>query len=222
MALSLLPGAGCARRATPLQKTQPPTGQPSSRAVAPLFEPWRAGQLLDAPSRDRWQQPARLVRALHLRRGETVADIGAGSGYLLPHLSRAVGPQGTVYAEEIQNEFLPALRRHAGTLKNVRVVLGTAGDPRLPRGRIGCFVLLTTYHEVQKPVEFLRALRRLARPDAKLAIVDFDHGRRGDPPAPIGHEIAAATVIEEAREAGWRLHEKHEFLSSQFFLVFRL
>lgn len=173
-------------------------------------------------SRDRWQQPARLVRALSLRRGETVADIGSGSGYLLPHLSHAVGPRGTVFAEEIQADFLPALRRRARLLKNVRVVSGTAADPRLPRGRIGCFVLLTTYHEVQKPVEFLRTLRRLARRDARLVIIDFDHARRGDPPAPIGHEIAAPTVIVEARAAGWRLHQKHEFLSSQFFLVFRL
>jgi ubiquinone/menaquinone biosynthesis C-methylase UbiE len=124
--------------------------------VAPLFDPARAPDLLDAPDRDRWQQPARVVRALRLRPGDAVADIGAGSGYLLPHLSAAVGPAGRVYAQEIQDAFLPALRRHARALSNVRVVLGTADDPRLPAGGVDCFVLLTVYHEVQRPVAFLR------------------------------------------------------------------
>src|SRR5688500_5429049 len=73
---------------------------PRVRSVAPLFDPALAHSLLEGPERDRWQQPERIVRALGLRPGDTVADVGAGSGYLLPYLSRAVGPTGTVYAEE--------------------------------------------------------------------------------------------------------------------------
>jgi ubiquinone/menaquinone biosynthesis C-methylase UbiE len=204
--------------AAPLASTEP---ELPLRVPAPLFDPKETSRLLEDPERDRWQQPARIVAALKLRPGATVADIGSGSGYLLPYLSRAVGPAGTVYAEEIQEAFLPALRRRAERLGNARVVLGTATDPNLPAGSIDCFVLLTVYHEIQDAVPFLRALRRAARPDARLAIIDFDQRRRGVPPAPIGHEVAARDVLPEARAAGWRLQEKHEFLSSQFFLVFR-
>ena len=93
--------------------------------------------------------------ALGLHQGETVADVGASSGYLERRLSRAVGPQGQVYAEEIQSAFLPPLRRRAALLPNVRVVLGTASNPRLPAGSVDCFVLLTVYHEVQQPTAFL-------------------------------------------------------------------
>jgi hypothetical protein len=64
-------------------------------------------------------------------------------------------------------------------------------------------------------------LRRYAAPGARLAIIDFDAGRKGNPPAPVGHEVAEQAVIAEAREAGWALKERHDFLPSQFFLVFR-
>ena len=203
--------------------TQYPTPDtlPLPRPVSPLFEPSLAAQLLDDPKRDRWQQPGRIVQELQLKPGEVVADIGAGSGYLMPYLSRAVGPDGGVYAEEIQTEYLPTLQRRARALKNVQVVLGSAADPHLPRRGIDCYVLLTVYHEVQNPVAFLRTLRAGARPGSRLAIIDFDARRHGTPPAPDGHEIAEATVIEEARQAGWGVSERYDFISSQFFLVFR-
>jgi ubiquinone/menaquinone biosynthesis C-methylase UbiE len=188
--------------------------------VSPLFDPALAHQLLDDPARDRWQKPEQVVRALGLRSGERVADIGAGSGYLLPHLSRAVGPTGQIYAEEVQPAYLPSLRAHAKKLKNVRVVLGTTEDPALPDHRIDCFVLLTVYHEVEKPVTFLEQLKRDAAPGARLAIIDFDAGRKGDPPAPVGHDVSTDAVLAEAQAAGWKLVHRHEFLSSQFFLVF--
>ncbi len=208
---------GCNRdpRAQSARPTEPPP-----RYVAPLFDPALAPSLLDEPGRDEWQHPGRIVSALNLRQGESVADIGSGSGYLLPHLSRAVGKHGTVYAEEIQSQFLPALKRHAAKLGNIKVVLGSGGDPKLPDHSIGCFVLLTVYHEVQKPVEFLEQLKRAAKPGAKLAIIDFDPDRHGKPPAPVNHWVREEDVIREAQAAGWRVADRYEFISSQFFLVF--
>lgn len=157
-----------------------PPGAPSAvlpprllREPAPLFPPWEARALLEAPSRDAWQQPTRIVASLGLRAGDTVADVGAGSGYLEPYLSAAVGPLGRVYAEEIQPEFLPSLRERARRFSNVRPVLGRADDPLLPTGGIDLFVLLTVYHEIQQPVAFLQTLRRAARPRARLAVIDF-------------------------------------------------
>lgn len=191
------------------------------RYVAPLFEPQLASTLLEDPARDRWQKPQQIVDALGLKPGDTVADVGAGSGYLTERLSRAVGTRGRVYAEEIQEEFLPALRAKAKRLGNVRAVLGTAGDPHLPSQGIDCFVLLTVYHEVEKPIEFLRKLHIYARPGARLALIDFDAKRNGEPPAPLDHEVRTQDVLDEASAAGWRLTAQHEFLSSQFFLVFQ-
>ena len=189
------------------------------RDAAPLFDPKLAKRLLDDPKRDTWQKPQQIIDALKLKSGAKVADIGSGSGYLLPHLSRAVGPRGLVFAEEIQSGYFPLLKNRAEILKNVRVVQGTFDDPKLPQ-KIDCFALLTTYHEVQNPIAFLQTLKRYAKPQAKLAIIDFDATRRGKPPAPRGHEVADIVVIAEAKAAGWELKKRHEFLSSQFFLVF--
>jgi predicted methyltransferase len=213
--------AAAAAAALLYRPPEPPVPLPRARLVPPLFDPSLAHSKLEGPERDRWQKPAALVAALRLRPGDVVADVGAGSGYLLRHLSRAVGPRGTVYAEEIQKEYLPELRSRARQLGNVRVVLGTPTDPKLPAGAIDCFVLLTVYHEVRQPVELLRVLRRAARPDAQLAIVDFDGARKGNPPAPDNHQVPEQDVIDEARRAGWVLDRRHEFLGSEFFLVFR-
>ena len=192
------------------------------RIVSPLFDPANAHALLEGPERDRWQRPNDLVAALQLRKGERVADIGAGSGYLTPRLSRAVGPTGLVYAEEIQSAYMPALERWAKKLPNVRPILGTAADPGLPPRSVDTFVLLTVYHEVRNPVDFLKTLKKASAPGARLAIIDFDAARRGEPPAPVGHELPEADVIAEAKAAGWTLRGRHEIVSSQFFLVFGL
>ncbi len=214
--------AASARRGTHLRRdAEAPSSQPRWRIPAPLFEPWRAPELLEGPDRDRWQQPARVVAALELQPGDTVADIGAGSGYLLPYLSRAVGPSGRVYAEEIQEAFLPALTRLARQLGNVRPVLGTDADPRLPSEGVDCLVLLTTFHEVADPVAFLRALRRCARTAGRLAIIDFPPTADPTAPAQAPHQLPDADVLLEARAVGWRLERRHDFLRYQYFLVFR-
>lgn len=211
--------SGCAPRPTPPAL---PPGFVVARPVAPRFDPAEAHALLEGPGRDRWQRPDDLVRRLGLKPGERVADIGAGSGYLLSRLSRAVGPKGRVVAEEVQSEFLPDLEKRAKALGNVDVALGGEIDPKLPRRDIDCFVLLTVYHEVDHPVDFLKALARYAAPGARLAIVDFDPDRRGDPPPPERHNVRAADVEKEAKAAGWTLSARHEnaVVSSQFYLVF--
>ena len=215
---------GCGRPAhttAPAAGPAMPHGFVVARPVAPLFDPDTAPSRLEGPERDRWQQPARIVEAMRLRPGDTVADIGAGSGYMLPYLSRAVGKRGLVDAEEVQKEFLAPLHERAKRLLNVRVTLGRFEDPDLPARNVDAFLLLTVYHEVDHPVDFLATLRKYGRPDARLAIIDFDAKRKGDPPAPEGHEVAESAVIKEARAAGWELEKKHDFISSQFFLVFR-
>lgn len=115
--------------------------------------------------------------------------------------------------------IFPLLKQRTRTLKNVRLVHGTVRDPKLPQ-KVNCFVLLTTYHEVENPIAFLKTLRGYAKPATQLAIIDFDAARHGNPPAPQGHEVADVVVIAEAKAAGWKLQTQHQFLSSQFFLVF--
>jgi arsenite methyltransferase len=220
--LSLL--LGCQKPTSPEPDYHLAPGYVVPRTVAPLFDPHLSALLLDEPTRDAWQRPQEIVAALNIQPTDTIADIGTGSGYLLPHFLKKLGPHGRLYAEEVQENYLPLLRKRAKGHPQVQIVLGTEIDPKLPSRNVDTFVLLTVYHEVQRPVFFLQKLRRYAKPGARLAIIDFDptlKGKRHLPPE--GHNVEANAVKKEAEAAGWKLEHTHTFLqdASQFFLVFK-
>src|SRR5437773_11553659 len=113
-----------------------------------------------APARAAWQKPGAVVRALGLRRGQVVAEIGAGPGYFTPRLARAVGPSGHVYAVDPEAAVLEVLcRRLARTrLRNVTPVLGRDDDALLPSGRCDVALLINVYHHMREGAAFLRRL----------------------------------------------------------------
>ncbi len=106
-----------------------------------------AGTLSD-PARDERQKPNELVAAMKIEPGDSVADIGTGVGYMLPFLSRAVGPTGKVYGEDIQTDFLDKAKAKiaAEKLTNVELVLGGESDPKLPAASVNVILILDTYH----------------------------------------------------------------------------
>src|SRR3954467_2447544 len=119
------------------------------RPVAGIVAPeWSSG-----PDRDAADESGQLIRGLEIASGMKVADIGAGSGYHTLRLSPAVGPTGTVYAEDIVEAYISGLRREAERrgLKNIRIVVGTPDDPKLPAKTIDRAVLVHMYHEVENP-----------------------------------------------------------------------
>jgi Ribosomal RNA adenine dimethylase len=215
---------GCQPSPPPENSNRLAPGYIVPRTVAPLFAPTLSATLLDDPMRDAWQKPREIVNALNLQPTDTVADIGAGSGYLMPHFLSKLTSHGHLYAEEVQESYVPMLEKKAKGHPNVHIVLGTENDPQLPTKTIDVFVLLTTYHEVQKPVLFLQKLKQYAAPHARLAIIDFDPTLKGNKHLPPDdHSVMASAVRKEAEAAGWQYEAEHHFLkdSSQFFLVFR-
>ena len=120
------------------------------RPVAGIVAPeWSSG-----PDRDAADESGQLIRGLEIAPGMKVADIGAGSGYHTLRLSPAVGPTGVVYAEDIVEAYISGLRREAERrgLKNVRIVVGTPDDPKLPAKAIDRAVLVHMYHEVENQI----------------------------------------------------------------------
>ena len=130
---------------------------------------------LGDPARDEKQKPAELVRAMGLEPGMTVADIGTGVGYMLPFLSRRVGPQGKVIAEDIFDDFLAAARQHSEKLQlaNVSFVKGTDTDPKLPANAVDIALVLDVYHHFDFPEKMLAAIHQALKPDGKLVIVEY-------------------------------------------------
>lgn len=133
------------------------------RDVAGIVAPeWSSG-----PDRDAADESGQLIRGLQIGPGMKVADIGAGSGYHTLRLSPAVGPTGTVYAEDIVEAYISGLRREAERrgLKNVRIVVGTPDDPKLPAKAIDRAVLVHMYHEVENPYALLWNLAGSLKPE---------------------------------------------------------
>lgn len=188
----------------------------------------RAGLLktLGAPDRDAVQKPVELVASLGIRPGMTVADIGTGPGYMLPHLSAAVGPSGKVLAEDIFDDFLGAAQervKNAG-LKNVSFIKGNEHSPQLPAG-IDLIFALDSYHHYNYPREMLQAFRKALKMDGRLAVVEY-YRRPGAMPngdAMTHLRLDDAGVVKEIEAAGFRLLEKRETIpNSQYLCVFRL
>jgi len=123
--------------------------------------------------RDARQKPKELISQLGVRPGMTVADIGTGPGYMLPHLSAAVGPSGVVYAEDIFPDFLNRAKVNAQSLQNVKFFLGNEKSVELPAATVDLAMILDAYHHFDYPEAMLASIKRALKPDGRLAIVEY-------------------------------------------------
>jgi ubiquinone/menaquinone biosynthesis C-methylase UbiE len=174
------------------------------------------------PGRVAWQKPAAVVRALGLRHGQVVADIGAGPGYFTKRLARAVGPSGHVYAVDAEPAILDVLRERltAARLTNVTPVLGRGEDPLLPPASCDLALIVDTYHHFDDGPAFLRRVARALRPGGRLVNIDF--AKRETPVGPpVEHRVSREAFLRDARRAGLVVAREHEFLPHQYFLVLR-
>ena len=125
---------------------------------------------LDDPARDAYQKPDEVLKALALRQGEVVADIGSGSGYFTLRFARAVGETGRVYAVDVSPDMVRHLNRRlrdAG-IRNVVPVLADPDDPLLPDASVDRFVIVDTWHHVEDQPKYLGLLKRMLKPGGQV------------------------------------------------------
>ena len=184
-----------------------------------LFPPEDLG-ILEGPDRDAWQMPNEVMDALGITGGARVADLGAGGGWFTVRLARRVGPGGLVYAQDIQPRMIESISRRVGRegLTNVRTILGTASDPRLPAA-LDAVLIVGTYPEIADPVTLLGNVVASLKPDGRLGIVDFTLDG-GGPGPPLEERIEPRLVIGSAERAGLHLLAHERFLRYQYLLVF--
>jgi predicted methyltransferase len=154
---------------------------------------------LDRPERAEEERPEHVLAALDLKPGMAVADVGAGSGYYASRIAKHVGKRGVVYAVDVQPEMIDILKlqmKQRG-VTNVKPILGTATDPRLPQGALDLALLVDVYHELEYPYEMLAAVVRALKPGGRVVFVEF---RGDDPQVPIKalHTMTEAQVRKEA------------------------
>jgi predicted methyltransferase len=185
-----------------------------------LFPPENLG-LLESPDRDAWQKPEQIMDSLGIAEGSEVADIGVGSGWFTIRLARRVGPNGVVYAEDVQRQMLEATRRRVSRegLKNVETRLGTSTDPNLPPHALDATLVVDVYPEVDDRVTFLRNLAAALKPSGRIGVVNYKPGQGG--PGPVADEgvrVDSSAVEADARAAGLRVLRR-ETLPFQYLIV---
>lgn len=171
---------------------------------------------LDDPHRDGKQKPQELIAAMKIKPGMTVADIGTGTGYMLPFLGKAVGPNGKVFGEDIQTDFLE--RAKAKQVPNAELIQGTVTDPKLPANSVDIALVLDVYHHFDYPDKMLAAIRGALKPGAHLVIVDY---YKSASPSP-GHIRAERDdVAAEIEGNGFHLLSKRDHIpNTQYMLTF--
>ena len=178
----------------------------------------RYAKSFDDPARDAWQMPDRVIAALGLKPGQTVADIGAGTGYFTVRLAKsAAAPK--VYAVDIEATMVEYVRQRAMRegLKNVVVVKAGADRTNLPEP-VDVVLIVDTYHHIPNRVAYFTALKALMKPGARLAIVDFKKDAPAGPP--VEFRFTPDQINAELAQAGFKLQTGYDFLPRQMYLIF--
>jgi ubiquinone/menaquinone biosynthesis C-methylase UbiE len=178
--------------------------------------------MLDDPARDAYQKPHEVITALRLKKGEVIADIGAGSGYFTFRLSNHVGGAGRIYAVDISPDMIVHLNRRIRDLraKNVVTILAAPDDPLLADASIDRFFICDTWHHIADHPRYLALLRKMLKPGGEVVMIDFKKAQTPVGP-PLEMRIDRDDLLREMEGNGFRLAAEHTFLPHQYFFVFK-
>lgn len=176
---------------------------------------------MNDPARDEWQQPKVVIQALAVMPGMRVADLGAGGGYFTWPLAEAVGPNGKVFAVEINETGLRMIEEEAKrrAIANVIPIMATPTDAKLPEP-VDIVFNCDTYHHMSDRTAYFRSLANHLRKNGRVAILDFH--KTGLSSGLLGHGTPKERVRQEMEAAGYRLIADHTFIQDQHFQVFTL
>jgi ubiquinone/menaquinone biosynthesis C-methylase UbiE len=193
----------------------------SGRAIAPVMSASGA-DWLERSERENEENPTKAVAQLGLKPGMTVCDLGAGTGYYAVRMSRLVGPEGKVYAVDIQPRMLELLSKRLASagIKNIQPLLGAETETNLPADSQDLIILVDVYHEFSKPQEMLRSIRKALKDTGRLVLLEF---RKEDPNVPIRleHKMSLDEVKAELEPEGFRIEKVLETLPWQHLIFLR-
>ncbi len=177
---------------------------------------------LDRSQRAREETPDRALELIGITPGLSVADVGAGTGYMTLRIAKLVGPAGKVYANDVQPAMLSTIQAKAQQqqVANIEIVQGVEDDARLPADAIDLALLVDVYHEFRQPQAMLQSIRRSLRPDGRLVVIEY---RKEDPRIPIAatHRMSIAEARAEIEPEGFGFERVIAGLPRQHIIVFR-
>jgi ubiquinone/menaquinone biosynthesis C-methylase UbiE len=192
----------------------------SGRRFAPVMG-YQGAEWLERIERDEEEAPDVAMSVLKIPKGASVADIGAGSGYMTVKLAARVGPTGRVFANDVQPQMLDMLAKRLTSkrITNVTLVQGSLDDPKLPPASVDLALMVDVYHEFSQPQAMLRHLREALKPGGRLVLLEY---RKEDPAIPIRpeHKMSVAEAKLEVEAEGFTLSKVDEALPRQHILIF--
>jgi ubiquinone/menaquinone biosynthesis C-methylase UbiE len=171
-------------------------------------------------TRDRIEQPEKVMEVTGVKPGMVIGEVGAGRGYFTFWLSRGVGESGKVYANDIDRSALAYIERRYADEKvvNVETVLGTVDDPRFPPASLDMVFMVNSFHDLERPVELLANLRPCLKPDAIVVLMDRDPAKFSDPDR---HFMTRAEVEETVGRSVFELVRVETFLRDHNLYILR-
>lgn len=181
----------------------------------------RKQQQLLSEAREAALEPAKLLRKLGLRAGDTMADIGCGPGFFTLPAARIVGRGGLVLAGDIQGEMLTAVRSraHEADLRNIRVVKTSETEIPLPAETFDFVLLAFVLHELEHRATFLHRAARLLKPSGRVAVLEWERVETPSGP-PLEDRITREELAADAQAAGLRMKDEGGLGEGQYYCVF--
>jgi precorrin-6B methylase 2 len=190
------------------------------REIAPTTE---NAPFFSRPERDKEERPEQLLSALYIRRGATVADVGSGTGYYTWRLAEHVGPQGKVYAVDVQRSMLDLTKTVVAEhkLTNVEYVLATDSSPRLPERSVDLVFIAYAFHEFGDPEAMMMAIRRALKPGGRVVVLEYAKESNIAPASPL-HKMSFEEIRREIEPMGFIVDQLLDFLPVQHGVVFTI
>ena len=167
---------------------------------------------------NRLQPPGQVMNIIGAAAGMTIAEIGAGQGRYVVHLADRVGPEGKIYAEDIDADALRHLAERCRRVgfANVETVLGDTADPKLPAGTLDLIFVISSYHHFGDPIALMSQARTALKPTGRLAIAEWvppKEGRgEGTPPETMTAQMESAGFVLERVDKSLEANELYIYL----------
>jgi len=179
--------------------------------------------MMEDPARAAYQKPHEVVMSLDIKEGESIADIGAGSGYFTFRFAHHVGEKGKIYAVDVNPDMILYMNRRIRELqlKNIVTVLSAPDDPLLLDKSIDRFFICETWHHIQAQTQYLALMKKMLKPGGQITMIDFQ--KKATPVGPPDEmRVAREDVIRQMEANGFRLAKENTFLPYQYFLIFAI
>lgn len=178
---------------------------------------------MDDPRRTEWQKADLVIEYLLIKPGDTIADIGAGTGFFSTRFAKKVGKNGLVYASDVDETMVRGIEKRASKegLTNIRSILGKMDDPLIPRASADVVFICDTYLFIEDRIKYLTHLKESIKKSGRLAVISFNASADIPGAPPQQRMVPKEVVIREVLSAGYVLEADFHFLPFQDFLLFR-